>query len=131
MTVSPGMDCPQCDGVGYNYRVAGPLQMAGVPTISLNDPDAIARFSRSGVWCTLADVERWIEAIALSEDWVHGQGLCLHMDLVTVLLNVRDLVDTGAPVLLRGEEIRQLYNAFLAVRFDAERRLASEKMEEG
>lgn len=140
--VAPGSDCPRCSGIGYVVSEARSVSRtamfggASMPTISLAEVDAVAKYANkhsvykpcdacmgSGVWCTLEDIEAWIDAIVINEEFVHEQGLCLRMNLVTVSQNVHDLVDTGASVLLRSEEVRQLFNAFLAVRFDAERKL--------
>jgi hypothetical protein len=142
---SSSQDCPRCDGLGYvspSRHKSAALFGAHLITVSLAAPDAVAKHADlavaqgrvlpcelcrgSAVWVEFDTLIDAIEAIATNAEWVKEQGLCRSLpDLAAVKRNLHDLIDLAPPVLLRTEEVKQLHNAYLAVLFDAERRLAA------
>jgi hypothetical protein len=107
------------------------------PLVSLRDPGSVASFvnrritaavclrcNGTGLWTTLDSIAEWLEYLAmdrpwLAENWVH------HADIDTMLENIHDLIDHRPAVSLHSEQVKSIYNAFLNLRFDAERRLAN------
>lgn len=136
-----GRDCPYCDGIGVptpSLKRGSALALAAVRELDLGRPGAVARMIKprpvplgpcAHCWGSGLDVPgeallEWLEVCRDAADWVK-EHRGLEMDWEAALENAQDFVDHfgHVPATLRASAVQAVYNAFLAVRYDAIRRL--------